>query len=538
MAGRRSATPVPLMDGTELDLRDFFEKALDHVCVAGFDGYFKHLSASWSKTLGWTAEELMSKPSLEFVHPEDRARTLAGRSQLHDGRELSGLVNRYVCKDGQVRWFEWRSVADAQRAVVYCVARDVTEQKHAEARLEQAKSRQQDLERQLVFADRMASVGTLAAGVAHEINNPLSFVVANLSMMLERLQHAQLPSSSALVEELMQLTNEAILGSERIRKTVLALKTFSRSEAEERAVLDVHPLLELSISMTFNEIRHRARLVRDYGSTPLVEVDAARLGQVFVNLLVNAAQAIPEDGATTHQIRVVTSTDALGRAVIEVRDTGPGVPKDLVERIFDPFFTTKPVGIGTGLGLSVSHSIVTALGGAISVVDSHGRGGAFRVVLPAASATKPGAPVEAAPAAPLAVAAPLLPPVAAVLVVDDEPAIGATLRRVLAGHDVTVVTRAKDALGLLDSGASFDVILSDVMMPEMSGLDFYMELSKRFADHSDRVVFISGGAFTPATRASLERTGNLRIDKPFEPRHIRDVVQRFVAHRQSRGGAT
>jgi two-component system cell cycle sensor histidine kinase/response regulator CckA len=515
------------------DIIEFFEKSLDHVCVAGFDGYFKRLSPSWSKTLGWPAEELMSRPSLEFVHPDDQAATLAGRERLFGGSELGPLVNRYLCKDGGWRWFEWRSVADVGRRLVYCVARDVTEQRQAEARLKAATQLQDELQRQLIFADRMASVGTLAAGVAHEINNPLSFVITNLSLMLERLRLGTAASDASALEELIHLTTQAMAGAERIRNTVGGLKTFSRSGEEQRSLVDVHQLLELSINMTYNEIRHRARLVRDYGQLPLVEVDDARLGQVFINLLVNAAQAIPEDGSDAHEIRVVTSTDAAGRAVIEVRDSGPGVPTVLVSRIFDPFFTTKPVGVGTGLGLSISHAIVTGMGGSIAVAESTGKGATLRVVLPAAART-PASADGATVSAPAPACEPAPAPAAArirasVLVVDDEPAVGVMLRRVLSAHQVTAVTAAKDALELISSGTPFDVIISDVMMPGMSGVDLYEELSRRFPQYTQRVVFLSGGAFTPVTRAFLERVGNPRMEKPFDQRCLRELVERVAS---------
>jgi len=175
---------------------------------------------------------------------------------------------------------------------------------------------------------------------------------------------------------------DARTGSERVRTIVRGLKTFSRTDDERQGVLDVQPLLELSVNMAFHEIRRRARLVKDYGAIPRVDADEARLGQVFINLLVNAAHAIPEGDVDTNEIRIVTSTDALGRAVIEIRDSGIGIPANIVDRIFDPFFTTKDIGVGTGIGLSISRNIVTALGGEITVTTEVGRGSSFCIALP------------------------------------------------------------------------------------------------------------------------------------------------------------
>ncbi len=509
------------VDVDERHTSEFFEMSLDNVCVAGLDGYFKRINPSWTRTLGWTAEELMAKPSIEFVHPDDRSVTMAGRERLRSGATLENLANRYLCKDGTYRWFEWRSVAHVDRGLVYAAARDITEQKRAEERLGEARKVQEILHRRLIFADRMASIGTLAAGVAHEINNPLAYVTANIVLMIEALRTRQVASPSEQFSELSEIALDIQAGAERIRTIVRGLKTFSRAEEERRTVIDVRPLLELSINMAFNEIRHRARLVKDYGKIPLVEGDEARLGQVFINLLVNASQAIPEGASATNEIRIVTSTDAAGRAVIEVRDTGGGIPAGLVGRIFDPFFTTKPAGIGTGLGLSICHNIVSGLGGEITVTSAEGHGTTFRIVLPAAVAVREDAVAAASPAQAAVVCA-------AVLVIDDEPAIGKVLRRVLSDHEVTVVTTAKQGLALLESGKRFDVVLTDLMMPEMSGMDFYDEVTRRFPGVAGRIVFVSGGAFTPRTNAFLDRVANERIEKPFDPQGVRAIVQRYI----------
>ena len=498
---------------------DFFEMSLDHLCITGFDGYFVRVNPSWERTLGWSLDELMSRPSIELVHPEDRAATLAARKQLHDGGALTYLVNRYRCKDGSYRWFEWRSIPELRRRVVYAAARDITEQRHVEDQLRASREHEHDLERQLLLADRMASVGTLAAGVAHEINNPLACVSANLTLLLEELATVGTTISVAQLGELNQMVIDAQTAAESIGKVIRGLKTFSHTAVEQRVPLEVKRIVEVAISLTANEIHHRARLVTEYGPTPQVEADEARLGQVIVNLLVNAVQAIPAGDNTRHEVRIVTGTED-GRAVIEVRDTGTGIPQTSLARIFDPFFTTKPIGVGTGLGLSICHNIVTGLGGTIGVATIEGEGTTFRVVLPAART----APV----AKPVVARTPDSTSRAKILVVDDEAAIGVTLTRVLRAHDVTAVTAAREALSLLEAGVSYDLILSDLMMPEMSGMELYDELSRRFPDAAARVVFISGGAFTAHATTFLEEVPNERLEKPFDPQTIRALARRFA----------
>jgi two-component system cell cycle sensor histidine kinase/response regulator CckA len=397
------------------------------------------------------------------------------------------------------------------------VFRDLTPQRTAEAV-------QASFQKQLLFADRMAAVGTLAAGAAHEINNPLTYVVANVDLAIEQIRVLGGGAASGPMKELEDLLLEAREGIGRVTKIVRGLKTFSRHPEEERTdVVDVPPVIDLSINMVSNEIRHRARLVKDYGPLPLVDADEARLGQVFVNLLVNAAQAFPPGCSDANEIRVTTSTDPAGRAVVEVRDTGSGIPPAVVGHIFEPFFTTKPVGVGTGLGLAISHNLVTAMGGEISVQTEVGAGTTFRVALP------PSRSSEATVVRTNGHSKPVATQRASVLVVDDEPAVGSAICRVLAYHDVTFVTSAQEALDLLAAGRMFDVLLSDVMMPQMSGMELYRQIVGLYPKMASKVVFVTGGAFTPEASAFLDRVGNERIEKPFEPRSLRELIRRLVA---------
>ena len=397
-------------------------------------------------------------------------------------------------------------------ALAIVVFRDVTERRDLEARIAQA--------------ERLAALGTLAAGVAHEINNPLVYVMSNIELVIAELQASDSGSLPAQLRQLESMLLDARVGAERIRNTVRALSTFSRDGTVHRSVVQVVPSLELSIKIAFNEIRHHARLVRDFGPVPDVEVDDALLGQVFVNLLINAVHALAGGDAEQNEIRVVTATDAEGRAVIEVSDTGPGIPDDILPRIFDPFFTTKEVGQGTGLGLSISRNTVAATGGELSVKSVPGHGTTFRVVLPPALHVREGS-LSRAGASPASVAD-LETRRGVVLVVDDERAIGVILARILQGHEVTVVGSADEALALIASGSIFDIILSDIMMPGKSGIDLYEALRTISPEHADRVVFLSGGAFSAGAHEFLQTVPNERIDKPFEASVVRSIVSRFV----------
>jgi CheY-like chemotaxis protein len=275
------------------------------------------------------------------------------------------------------------------------------------------------------------------------------------------------------------------------------------------------------VNLAWNDIRHRARLVKEYGETPLVLANEARLGQVFLNLLVNAAQALQVGGAEDNVIRVITSS-ADGHVTVEVRDTGPGISPEHLARIFDPFFTTKPVGVGTGLGLWICQGIVSSLGGQISAENGPGGGAVFRVTLPA-NAAATGEAEATAPAQPLPRTG---TPRLRVLVVDDEAAIGRTLAIGLADEfDVTTATSGREGLERLSEGDRFDVVLCDLMMPDVSGMDLYDRVAEASARLGSRFVFVTGGAFTERARAFVQRVSALVLEKPFDLTRLSAVLR-------------
>jgi two-component system, cell cycle sensor histidine kinase and response regulator CckA len=328
------------------------------------------------RILGYTPEELCALPSFFiFAPPDDEARL----REMH-ARRMAGLPkDDYLALS--LRHRSGRRV-DLEMAIksygadlseFVAIIRDVTERKALEARL--------------LRADRMASLGTLAAGVAHEINNPLTYVLLHLGYLARELP--KLHGSEDLARRVAEIQD----GVERVELIVRDLKLFSRPDAERHEAIDVRRVIDSAANLAAGEIRHRARLRKDYTAVRPIMASEARLGQLFLNLLMNAAQSIPEGDADANEIAVrVSEKDE--RVVVEVSDTGCGIPAEVQKRIFDPFFTTKPVGVGTGLGLSICHGIVESLGGEIRVNSRQGRGSTFTVLLPAAQA---GAVDSAAP---------------------------------------------------------------------------------------------------------------------------------------------
>ena len=448
----------------------------------------------------------------ERVHPEDRER-------------VSHSLTRHI-ETGHGQWREeyrfrrgdgaWATILDrgflerdAEGKPLRLVGTmmDVTAQRHMEARL--------------VLSDRLASVGTLAAGVAHEINNPLAYIQANIQFALET-------QSNAAVTEALR---EAAEGVDRVRRIVRDLKAFSRPDVETRAPVDLRAVVETALAMADNEIRHRAQLHKELSQVPPVIGNEARLGQVALNLLVNAAQALPAGRHTEHRITVRIHEGAGGTVVLEVSDTGSGVPPEILRRVFDPFFTTKPVGEGTGIGLSISHTIVSELGGTLTLENNPDQGCTARAILPAAPSESGAMAGSAASAATSAGSSPALATTHRhrILIIDDEPQVANAIRRILVRrYGVTVHNRALLALEEIAAGARYDVILCDLMMPELSGQDFLAELQRVAPEQAGRMVIITGGAFTPRTRAFLANTKLPVLEKPFDGEELEAVVQRLL----------
>ncbi len=380
------------------------------------------------------------------------------------------------------------------------------EREVADARL---RAEQRHLREQLLISERMASAGLIAAAVAHEINSPLAVVVANLDFLVASLRDATPPA------EMESPLVDAREAARRIREIVHDVQLFSRPR-EDTAAADLRAVIESALRMAHNDLRHRARVVKSYGETRGVAANPARLGQVILNLLINAGQAIPEGRTRDNVIGIATSGDG-ERVTIEISDTGVGIPPEHLARIWEPFFSTKPVGSGTGLGLAISHRIVQDLGGTISVDSLPGKGTTFRLVFPAAPSPYAPPPSSAVPRSPKWRAR--------ILVIDDEAAVCRSVQRILGRHhQVTALTDGREALQRIGAGERFDLILSDLMMPDVTGMDIYASLSESTPEQAERMVFVSGGAFTDRAREFLQSVPNARLDKPFAMKELLELI--------------
>jgi PAS domain S-box-containing protein len=344
--------------------------------IVGRKGLVVYLSPSMRRMLGYPPEETgVGTRVLDLVHPDDRKQASERiYAILSSGATLPSVEERLLRRDGTTVITEligMKTMFDGEPAVL-AIVRDVSARKEVEA--------------QLMLNDRLASLGRLAASVGHELNNPLTYVLGNVSLLEREIARSE-GVPAAVVERLSSYVQIIAEGAERMRDIVRDLKTMTRSDGADNARVDVRHLLDVCTNMAEHELRPGIKVVKDYRTSVVVRGNETRLGQVFLNLLVNAAQAIPDDRGGEHEIRVMA--DAVGaNVVVEISDTGAGVPRELIDRIFEPFFTTK-LGVGTGLGLSISHRIVVSAGGTIGCEPRPDGGTTFRVTLPAAEAAAP-----------------------------------------------------------------------------------------------------------------------------------------------------
>jgi len=474
------------------------------------------LNAAAARMLGAESmEAALGVPITDFLHPEDAklAATRIGQLYRTGARHPDPAEYRSRSRDGQELFVEISAIPTEYQGkpAVLAFARDVTERKAIQARL--------------VEADRLAALGVLSAGIAHEINNPLAYLLLNLEFLSRELP--TLPSDPSKLDALMVRVRDAFHGAERVASIVRDLRTFARADEGIRGPIDVQAALESAINIAGSEIKQKATLVRDYEPVPPVDANPNRIEQVLLNLLLNAAQSLPGHDAPGQEVRARLRSQG-GQVLVVIEDTGSGVPEELLGKIFDPFFTTKPVGVGTGLGLSICRSIVRGLGGEISCSSTPGHGSQFTVSLPASKGRLP--PKSVPPRSPSP------PPQrrGQILIIDDEISVSRTLQALLRGeHDVVLTGSGVQALSALAEAPSggFDVIMCDLMMPGMSGMELYERIRQEHPGLETRIVFMTGGVSIDRAREFLATTVNLTFEKPFDFERLRRTLRRLVAQR-------
>jgi PAS domain S-box-containing protein len=496
----------------EEELDHLFNLSPDMISMATYDGYFVRTNAAWTATLGYSAEELRAVPLISFVHPDDRAATMAAREHVLSGGRLLGFTNRYRTRAGDYRWIEWHTKADTASQVIYAVARDRTESVQ--------------LEEQLRQSQKMDAVGRLAGGIAHDFNNLLTAIIVSCDMALD-----ELPKTSPTREHVEQVR----LAGDSAATLTRQLLAFSRKQVLNPEIFDLNELLRETRRLLARIIGEDIELLTELADGPCgVNADRAQIEHAIVNLAVNARDAMPAGGTLRIATEAVTLTaDTVARypgtrpgrhVLVRVSDTGVGMPPEVLAHVFEPFFTTKEEGKGTGLGLSTVYGTVQQSGGHVSLTSTPGEGTTVTIALPQVTVLPPPRrdPPPRERAVPLASAT--------ILVAEDQAEVRHVVRRTLAGLGYTVFEAESGpaALRLLEATSApvIDLLLTDIVMPQMSGRELATEVVRRFP--STRVLYMSGYTAKVIGEQGILEEGVALLQKPFTTRQLRDRVREVL----------
>ena len=363
-----SSQPDGYASPADADFRRLFNLSLDLLCIAGIDGYFKQVNPSWTRVLGWSEAELLSRPVADFMHPDDRGRTLEARAQLARGKPVRGLENRYVCKDGSYRWLSWQSSIEPTATTVFAVARDITERRQ--------------LDGEMLIASKLESAGILAGGIAHDFNNLLAGLLLNLEMVgacgpTNAEQATYLRSSSDMIIAAKTLTNQLV--------------TAAHGATSTRELTDMTAFLSstLKLALADRSVRVTSEVASELWPA---QIDGTQIEQAIRNVVVNACEATPPDGSIYFAASNVTLDGEEGMALkaghylrLTISDRGKGISAEQLCKVFDPYFSTKRRGIqkGMGLGLTVCRAILQDHGGTIAITSEVAGGTVVTCYLPA-----------------------------------------------------------------------------------------------------------------------------------------------------------
>ena len=496
---------------SEAHLRSLIENASDLITILGADGTLRYVSPSVERGLGYAPRSVVGKNVAAFVHPDDSAEVMTIFHDLLAAPSTMGSVTfRVRHRDGSWRLCEaiGKNLLDDPAVLGIVVhIRDITERKRAEEQLQ----RQQEI---LAQSEKLAAMGSLLASVAHEINNPLSVVVMETDLL----------SEEGLTGPWAQRTKRITQAATRCADIVQNFLGLARQHPPKRAQVHLNALIVESLELLdhplqVDDVEVHLSLAH---TLPVLWADPNQLRQVFINLLTNAHQALRET-PPPRRVTLTTCTDAAqSRVTLVVTDTGPGIPETIQARLFEPFFTTKPVGLGTGLGLSLCRGIIEEHRGSIRVQSQPGQGASFVIELPVEI---PPTPVPASPPTPECL--PLQGKT--LLIVDDEAGIRNPLANLLRrdGHEVETAANGRLALMKLQA-QTFDLILCDLRMPELDGPGFYRALASCYPHLLRHVIFLTGDTLSPETRAFLEQADVPRLTKPFTAAEARRVVRQAL----------
>ncbi len=522
---------------SEARYRTVLNNSLDIVALFSDDYLLQFVTPNVYDTLGYRSEELIGRPISEIIDRRDRDEIVRKLAMLRARPAQPVVLEASVRRpDGGFAHVEARvrvTEPGSDGSTLICNARDITARKELEA-----------MRQQLIRADKLAAVGQLAAGVAHEVNNPASYIYTNLFVLREYVTHfdelyarlnaaietepdraplyraiagdADLP---ALIQDMKHMIDVNLQGMDRISNIVRELRMFSRDEADNIEYINLPETIEAAIHLVRNQIDHIAALEVDIDKDVAgILCDRGKLSQVLVNILVNAAHAVAEN---PHRDNVVglKCSNTPGGVVISISDTGPGMTQEVQSRIFEPFFTTKKAQKGTGLGLWLCEEIVRKLGGSLEVWSRVGEGSTFHINLPHQAINESSLDsLEETSETEYELR---------VLLVDDDEFVLESMRKILVsnGHDTTTVNGGREAMQLLSKDDRFDAVICDVMMPFVDGPALYDFISESHPHLLPSIVFCTAGVLTQGAKRFLGQAGIRVLRKPVGATQLHEVLR-------------
>jgi len=494
---------------TEQDRNRLFTLSLDMLCIADFDGRFRQVNPAWVKTLGWTEEELLSRPRLSFVHPEDQDATVAAVAQLVSGRPLICFQNRYRCKDGSYRRLSWNAFPLPDEKLIFAVVRDITEIQEMEERLHQA--------------EKMEAIGQLAGGVAHDFNNQLVGILGFAGILRLRLQD----------EELRQCAEAIIRAAVRSADLTRQLLAFARKGKYQSIAVNVHDIIGEVAALLGRSADKRITIRQVLAvDAPMTMGDPTQLQNALLNLAINGCDAMPQGGElllataivalSAEYCRGVPFEIAPGRYVqVSITDSGVGMSAEVKRHLFEPFFTTKQPGKGTGMGLAAVYGIVRNHKGAVSVNSEPGRGSTFKVYLPLLESVATMATAERIPDVGKSAQGQ-----GRILVVDDEELILQLATMALQGLGYQV-TALKDGLETVayyrEAWRHIDLVILDMVMPGSGGGEVFAAM--RQINPKVKAILMSGYSINGLAQSILDQGVLGFLQKPFR---IEDLAQKVA----------
>ncbi len=457
---------------------------------------------------------LTLKSAVHAYHPDDREIVVACAEEAWRTGEDFEYEVRVLRPSGEIRHVACLGTCEVDEngevQGLFAAFQDITERKSIHGRL--------------MRTQHLASIGSVATGIAHGVNNPLTSLFVNLELALEELEYlGEEDFDPAMLRDAIV---QARGGAEKVRQVVRGLKTFAREERSQAAPTDFRNVVEVALAITQNELRHRAQLILEYNPAPSVSAVRSRLEQVLVGLLMHAADRVRTLSLEQARVELRVDTDESGNALLELSYNVPDESQEALDQALMSFEPQHDTRAGTGLGLAVCHAIVHEDGGSLTA-EAGPEQTTFRIRFPSVDGRGFEFDSEVSDTESTNSTR------ARVLVVDDEEIVGSSVARILPNNDVTIALSGEEALKVFEREGEdhFDIILCDMMMPGMSGEDLFYILQERFPVAAERVIFVTGGVFTEEASSFLARRPQGWLAKPYDVSKIRSLVAKSAQPR-------